>query len=428
MLSAMFHSGVSALFAAAVLAVAFLGLSPRLVRWLGPSDDRFYRALWLWVVASFLLHLSVGAIGTLTHLRDYIAPDAGVYQEQALGILRHWSSGVPISPLPFPGKEGFPYLLAGLYTSLGTGPVLGLVVNAALSASLIPLVADTQRRLFPASDPRYSAAILTLMPSMLAWPGQLMREAAALFLIAAIVNLVLRFNERRSWVTGALLGLFFALLLTVRAPMTLVLLPIFVVCSCLTIRPFWPTVAAHAAVLAAVAILVFGVGLGYSGFADTVGLDLPRIDSYRKGVSGTQANSSIATGDVDTPDGVARALPLSLARFTFGPFPWEVRSIRELPGLSESLLWLALLPSLFFGLLIAWRRRLLAALPSVVAAACLIPAFALVAGNYGLVIRERAQVILLLTPMIAVGLASWLPERFESLRRGKREEAAPNPA
>lgn len=378
----------------------------------------------MWVVASFVLHLTVGAVGTLTHLRDYIAPDAGVYQEQALGILRHWSSGVPIFPLPFPGKEGFPYMLAGLYTLLGTGPVLGLVANAGLSAALIPVVADTQKRLFPDPDPRYVAALLTLMPSFVAWPSQLMREAGALFLIALIVNLVLRFNERRRVGSGFLLAFAFALLLTFRAPMVLVLLPILIGCSLLITRPFWPAVRSYAGVLAVVSIFVFLIGLGYAGLADTVGLDLSQLDTYRKGVTGEQVNTSIATGDIASPESAVRSLPASVARFSLGPFPWEVRSLRDAPGLAESLLWLLLLPSLFIGVARAWRERLRDALPALVSAVCLIPLLALVAGNYGLVIRERAQVILLFAPFIAVGLQSWVPAVREQVRLARTKEAS----
>jgi hypothetical protein len=391
----MWHESRASLIAAVLVVAAFPWLARYLVRLLKSQREGMGRTIVLWMIASFFLHLLVGTAGSLTHLRHYVAPDAGIYQSQALAIQRHWASGAPLSPATFPGKEGFPYMLAGLYTVLGNGPILGIVVNAVLVAALIPLVADTGARLFPESDARYLCPILVLLPSLVVWPSQLMREAGAIFLIALIVNASLRLNARPSIWAGAVIAVSSALLLTFRAPVAIVVLACVVLASIFVERPLSRMILPYSFVVAGTLILVLGVGIGYSGLRDSLGLGLPRLDKYRETVTGDSVNTSISSGAIDTPGGALAALPLSIARFSLGPFPWELGSKRELPAVAETIGWLALLPALFYGLRHSWDLRSRRAVPSLVAALLLVPALALIAGNYGLMLRERMQVTVL---------------------------------
>ena len=94
-----------------------------------------------------------------------------------------------------------------------------------------------------------------------------------------------------------------------------------------------------------------------------------------------------------------------LATFVFGPFPWQIRSARQLPVLPDVVVWWLLFPSLVRGLRgarrVSGRAALVVALPAVTAAALL----ALTVGNFGTVVRERGQVTILLLPLIALGLS-----------------------
>jgi hypothetical protein len=84
--------------------------------------------------------------------------------------------------------------------------------------------------------------------------------------------------------------------------------------------------------------------------------------------------------------------------------------------------WWALLPSLFVGLRTAWRRSGRTILVLIFPAAAVSAVLSLLVANYGTLVRARVQVVLLLVPFIALGLA----ER-ESRRAAKATRTLPHP-
>jgi hypothetical protein len=92
-------------------------------------------------------------------------------------------------------------------------------------------------------------------------------------------------------------------------------------------------------------------------------------------------------------------------RLVLGPFPWEVRGVRQLPVLAEILVWWALLPSLWRGLRVGFKRR--GRVLNIVIWPVLTTAVLLVlsVGNFGTQLRERLQLIVLVVPCLAFGLA-----------------------
>jgi hypothetical protein len=74
-------------------------------------------------------------------------------------------------------------------------------------------------------------------------------------------------------------------------------------------------------------------------------------------------------------------------------------------ALPDLLVWWFLLPSLWRGLWSAKRRIGLRALTLLIPAAMTGVALSLLIGNFGTVLRERTQVVVLLMPFIALGLA-----------------------
>jgi hypothetical protein len=91
--------------------------------------------------------------------------------------------------------------------------------------------------------------------------------------------------------------------------------------------------------------------------------------------------------------------------FLLGPFPWHITGARQLPFVPDMLAWWILLPSLWGGLRasrrLIGRRQLLIVFP--VVGTVLFMGLAL--GNFGTVVRERLQVVVLVVPLIALGLA-----------------------
>ncbi len=89
----------------------------------------------------------------------------------------------------------------------------------------------------------------------------------------------------------------------------------------------------------------------------------------------------------------------------FGPFPWQVRNLSQATALPDVLVWWWLLPSCWRGFRnagrIASRRAVVAGFPVFLAAVIL----ALAIGNFGTLVRERVQVVILAVPFVALGLA-----------------------
>lgn len=359
---------------------------------------------WLmwWMIASFLVHLLVGVMITFTPALAYMGPDALTYHAEA-ALLADQLRGSAGELVLSVGKEGFYYSLGALYAAFGNHIVAGLVMNAAFAAALVPVMTDATRRLCGVRCTRIVPLVVTLFPSFLIWPAQLLREAGVLLLLALTLNAATRLVERIqiSWIMTFVVGA--ALLMTFRASVGLVAVGGLVVALGLAARSLVVGVGIQLSALILLSVMVLGVGIGYAGFAVTAGADLQDVDAFRSAVS-AKAESGIAPeARLATPADAARFLPSAIARFLLGPFPWEIRSPQQAAGLVDVIPWWVLIPSLVSGVVGGWRLlgRKLALL--VLPAGGVLILLALAAGNYGLLLRERTQFVLLLVPLIALG-------------------------
>lgn len=370
-----------------------------------PAEGLYARVLW-WTLLSFAAHFLFGF--TVTNAGGIVssllrAPDALTYNSLAIDITKHWMSDFPLPALPS-GKEGFYYLLAGLYWLFGLHAVAGLVVNAGLIAAVVPLVTDTTRRLFGSQAAARVPPILVLLPSLMLWPSQLIKEAPVLFLVAVAANGAVRATERVS--VGPLVAVAgsTALLLTLRGHVALVLAGGIVAGIVIGRRELLGGVGAGLSA-AALLVVLLSFGLGYSGFDAAVNTDLRQAQIVRRDLAVTASSGFDAEVDISTSQQALTYLPRGLLTFLVGPFPWQIRGVRQLPVVPDMLIWWALLPSLCRGVRggrrLLGRRSLVILLPAFTTA-CLL---SLAIGNFGTLVRERMQVVVLLIPVIAYGLA-----------------------
>jgi hypothetical protein len=164
-----------------------------------------------------------------------------------------------------------------------------------------------------------------------------------------------------------------------------------------------------------VAVLVTATGVGHSGYKVATSSNLKQANVVRKDLA-TSASSGFGSDiDISTPAGALTSLPTAAATFLIGPFPWQFSGGRQLVALPDVVVWWLLLPSLWRGLRTAGRRIgrgvLIVVLPAMMTTALL----ALVVGNLGTVVRERAQVSIMLIPLLALGL----------VERGRRSTPGP---
>lgn len=411
-----------ALVAPALLAVLSL---IAVVRFLGSDADnrQLRRVLW-WTMAVFIVHLVFGLVvtnagGGLSSLLK--APDAATYHHHALGILGHWTADLPMPELPA-GKEGYYFLLAGVYWMFGVHAVAGLVVNAAMSAAMVPLMTDTTRRLFGPTAAMRVPPILILLPSLTLFPSQLIKEAPMLLLIAVMMNLSVRLSDRIGVLPLAGLAAVSALMLTFRGHVALVLFGGVVAGLAFGRRQVVGGMGTGMAILALV-VLLFSFGIGYSGFDAAVNTDLEQANTVRRSLAVEGRSGYDADVDISTSKQALSYLPRGLVNFVFGPFPWQIRGARQLPVVPDVLIWWGLLPSLWRGIRKGWesqgRRILVLGLPAITTT-CLL---SLAVGNFGTLVRERMQVVILVVPLIALGL-SLRGERRAAERPGELSPVA----
>jgi hypothetical protein len=367
----------------------------------GTVNDRLLR----WTIGAFLLHLALGLAITHWHAASaYFGGDATQYNDGAVQLVKSWSGHAAMPALPS-GKEGFFYVLGGLYWVFGSHVEAGLVFNALLSAALVPLLTDVTGRLFGREAARPVAPLVVLLPGLLVWTSQLLREAAVLFLIVAAVDLALRLSERLRVGEFALLTAALAFLFLFRANVAYVLLGGLAVGLIVSRRHVVSGLGLGASVLTLSLVLVVSAGVGYSGYRTAAGADLNQVNTIRLDSSGSAASGFAQTKDVSTPTHAAAYLPYGLVQFALGPFPWQVRGIRQIPALLDvAVLW-ALVPSLRRGFADARRRRRRSAFVLLIPAAIAACMLALLVANFGTVVRERMQVLVLLIPFISLGLA-----------------------
>jgi hypothetical protein len=255
-----------------------------------------------------------------------------------------------------------------------------------------------------------------LLPGLFIWSTQLLKEACVLFLAALAVNCALRVAQRIT--PGALFVLTTSLaaLMTFRAQVGFVLAAGMLLGLTLGRGRILGGVGTGVGALAVVAVLVGSVGLGYAGFQVAIDSNLKQADTVRLDLA-TSARSGFAEDvHIATPGQAVRFLPRGLTALLLGPFPWQLGTVRQLPAIVDVLAWWSLIPFLWRGLRRGWRlvgRRLLVVMIPATAASMVL---ALATGNFGTIVRERTQIVVILLPLIAYGV---------SLRRPRIETVDP---
>lgn len=413
-------AGIALLAPTTLGLLGLLALVSGLLRW--PDDPTARNRVMWWTIVAFAAHLVFGlAVANSSGIiRSYLAaPDAFTYHTAAVDLVRHWTAGFPAPSLPA-GKEGFYYLLGALYWVFGTHPSAGLAVNAALAAALVPLVTDTTHRLFGRAAARYVGPLVVLLPGVFLWTSQLIKEAAVLFLIAVGVNCAVRLGQRFSPLYLLLLTLSVASLLSFRAWVGLVVAGGLLAGIAIAKREVVSGMGAGLSIIAVLGILVASLGLGYSGYKAATSSDLKQAHAVRQDLS--TSNTGFDSGaDISTPARALSYLPRGLLQFAFGPFPWQIRGARQLALVPDMFAGWFILPNLWWGLRAARplrERRPLVLIPPALTTAILL---SLTVGNYGTQLRERMQVLIILVPFVAVGLAQHAARRAFSADPENRE-------
>jgi hypothetical protein len=410
--------GIVALVAPTVFGGLCLALLGRFLTAEHDADEG--RRILRWTVAAFGIHLGLSLVITNTQfLLQYLGPDALTYHALAQAIVHHWTDGMPFPRIPS-GKEGFYYLLAGLYWAFGAHTAAGLAVNATLAAALVPLTTDTTRRLFGPRAARYAAPLSLLVPGLLLWTSQLLKESAVLFLLAVGANCAVRISDRISVGPPFALAATMALLFTFRGWVGVMAAAGLIIGIVFGQRQVFSGLGTGITAFALIGLLVIVTGLGYSGYKTAVGSDFAQASVVRRDLASTASSGFQADADISTPAHALSYLPRALVTFVLGPLPWQIGGGRQLPIIPDMLVWWALLPSLWRGVRGSATQHSRKALVLVMPALSTSVLLALAIGNFGTLLRERTQVFILLLPFFCLGL-SMRKDRRSAADGGERE-------
>jgi hypothetical protein len=372
----------------------------------GTIDETLRHRFERWALIAFVAHFALGLfITAVPQLSVYLGADASQYHDGARQLSAFWfDGGGKPTALITEGKSGFTYVLAVLYSVVGPHRAAGLALNAFFAASLVPLMGDATHRLFGRGAAWRVAPLVVLPIGFLLWPAQLLREAGVLFFMAMALNAAVRLRERMR--PRSLLAFSFAIgsLFSFRHYVAFAMAGGVVIGLSLARRGIGGlNAAAGAAVL--LGGLVFGLGLGYGGVQALRSTSFKQANGIRHGSATEGASGFLADADVSTTQNALLYLPRSIPRMLLGPFPWEVRAGRQLPALVDVAVIWALVPALRRG----WRSakgRYRVVLFLMLPTGFLSIVLSLLVANYGTVVRTRAQILLLVVPIIALGRAS----------------------
>ncbi len=385
-----------------------------LIRWIARRDgDPGFGRLLLW---AFVLKMVFTLVryAVIIHVYDDNA-DAGIYSAGAAEMVRSWRAGqLLLDPevLSTRGSETLRVgiVLAVVYLVTGVSRYAGSFVFSWFCFLGQVLMCRALRRAVPEADHRRYDLLVLFWPSLLFWPASIGKEA---LMIAAI--------GVASY--GA------AILLAERARATGLIIFVAGAGGLLLVRPHMALIAGCALILASAVGALAGVRgapsvrnavlrvlalvalLGGAAFATT---QLSQIVGEEDDASlstileKTQEVSSMGGSEFQPPAvaGVAD-VPNAVVTVIFRPFPWEAGSLNSLLASAEG-----------FGLLVLLvvsRRRILTWLRTVIRRPYLVyaAAFAFVfvlafsyIGNFGILARQRTQMLPLLFTLVAMPAAA----------------------
>ena len=384
------------ILAAASVATIAVTIGPRLLGL--PSRPILYMQVGL------AMHIAIGTVvASSSRLTSYLGPDANYYHTVGAALSQHLL-GLGAAPDLPTGKEGFAYMVAALYALGGPTRYAVVIVNACLMAMTIGVTWWTASRLY---GPRVADRVLPLflvLPGLVIWPPQLLREAGIFLLLAIVAALATELARKIRLATLIAFAAAGALLFTFRGPVGLVMLGGVAVAvasgSSRSLRGFVASTVATGAILG----IIFAFGVGLAGLRLAADVDLEQLNASRRELS-TQAYSGFgADVDISTPGRALAYLPVALVNFILGPAPWQVRSLRQLPAIVDAAAWWFLLPSLLRGIRHDWRANGRRVLIILIPAVLLTASMALTTANFGIIVRLRTQVTIVLLPLIALGL------------------------
>lgn len=359
--------------------------------------------------------------GLDVQLSGYVS-DAVQYDGFGVELARYWQQTGP-DPGSWLGKDGFPTILAIIYTTIGHAPEVGYLVNALAGGLTVLVVAATTAQMGWYDAVKPAAWLVALWPVGILWGGLLLREAIVSLLLAVGLWGSVRLYKLHFASGAAAIILSGVAMIPMRGGLAFLIL---------IGMPLTAAIAANIRLRLSVPMIILAIGAAGLAFV-ALGLlgqyfDGSRYFEYRADVSSEQntGNSSfnqagLGSGAVN-PSLSGHAVRTALT--AFGPFPWQLTNPSLLLAGIDALLWVAI-----WALVILAARHLrnrAAALLFILPPAALIVYLAANSSNFGLIIRLRGLAIVLVAPLAALGFEIWRRQRAAK-KTGHGSASTPSP-
>jgi hypothetical protein len=369
-----------------------------------------------------VLRLLFGLMVYINGWFDFFGGDALTYDWRGALILDYWRGLVPSNAPDLlrtmstnsPGW-GMHYLVAGIYYIFGRNFLAAQTFVVVFGAATAPLVHICAEKIFQNHRvARFAAISIAVFPAFVIWSGQLLKDGLIIFLIVLSMTMVLKLQEKLSYGAVILLILSLAGIVSLR-------FYIFYMVAVAVAGSFILGVSNSPASLVrrAIVLVVMGVGLTYLGVVQTATLDFEKYGDLRSLQRSRQdqavsADSGYAEDiDVSTTRGAITAIPIGFVYLIFAPFPWDVRTLRQVITLPEVFVWWAMIPMLVWGIWYTVKHRLRTAFPILLFSGMLTLAYSIFQSNVGTAYRQRTQIQVFFFMFIGVGWVL-LKERQEN--------------
>ncbi len=358
--------------------------------------------------------------------------DGAAYGPHAATIATAWHTRgfvtyADVVPVPV-SAAGYVYFSAALYWLIGYNTLFIKLINGLFASLSILYTYKIANRLFDGQVARRSALITALMPSILLWTSQNLKDSSVLLLSLWGFWEALQVARNRLPRLG-MLALIILLLSTVRIETALGMAVIF--SSTLMFQSRGHFIWRLA--LSALALILIGWGLQRAGYgflgSDVLSTRLSIDAINAKRTATAYGGSAIDPGPkINSLGGLIAYLPLALANFLLRPWPWEATgSALQLATIPESLfIWYPLFGLALLGLIHVLRTQLIhtAMLWSYIIGATI--AAAPQYGNLGTAYRHRVQLWPFYFILASVGWQVWRRWR-ERVRQSKPLAAQQRP-
>ena len=366
------------------------------------SERRFLCAVFL---LALLLRAAV-AVGT------YLALPYGFFTPDEVGYT-HFGAQLAGSSLGSPldavrRVEVWLYLNAVAISVVGSGAELLIrLVNCAVG-SLVPVLCyKLAARIGTTGTARLAAMLTAGFPSIVLWSSLNLKDAEAHVLVLGVLLLALRLQRRLTARDAIAIALMVAVASTLRWYLLLPLGGGVLLAQLVAGRRASARLAfagAGASLLAAGMLL--GVPRAASWYLLTA--DLGTLTTLRSGFVYGAQSAFLAAPQVHTPLELVRFIPVGLAYFLLGPFPWVSGSVLQELTAPEMLVYYSLIPFTGLGIREALATRAAAALPPLAFAGLLAVAYSTTIANFGTVFRLRDQLMVVMLCFAAIGLRRYV--------------------